>query len=230
MAARVDVAMRFPAPVPKQDNRSSGEGLRAADGPEALFWAASAALASVTVRVLCLVRVITYNPEALLDAVPRIMFERSSQGERLDWPENGGAQATEPPERALSREEAQALRRRQPSISPWRVVAVQAVIGLLCALGAWALGDRAAVWSALYGAAATVLPNALMARGMTRRALNPAAAAAGFMFWEMLKIGVAIAMLVIAARVVPQLSWPVLLVTMVVCMKVNWFALLWRGR
>jgi ATP synthase protein I len=56
------------------------------------------------------------------------------------------------------------------------------------------------------------------------------AAAAGFMFWEMLKIGVAVAMLVIAARVVPDLSWPALLVTMVVCMKVNWLALLWQGR
>ena len=39
-----------------------------------------------------------------------------------------------------------------------------------------------------------------------------------------------VAMLLIAAKVVPQLSWPVLLVTMVVCMKVNWLALLWRGR
>jgi ATP synthase protein I len=46
----------------------------------------------------------------------------------------------------------------------------------------------------------------------------------------MLKIAVAIAMLVIAARVVPQLSWPALLITMVVCMKVNWLALSWRGR
>jgi ATP synthase protein I len=46
----------------------------------------------------------------------------------------------------------------------------------------------------------------------------------------MLKIGVAIAMLVIAAKVVPGLSWPALLVTMVVCIKVNWVALLWRGR
>jgi ATP synthase protein I len=75
-----------------------------------------------------------------------------------------------------------------------------------------------------------VVPNALLARGLTRGAGHPVAAAAGFLFWEMLKIGVAIAMLLIAARVVPQLSWPVLLVTMVVCMKVNWFALLWRGR
>ena len=37
------------------------------------------------------------------------------------------------------------------------------------------------------------------------------ALAAGFLFWEMLKIGAAIAMLVIAARVVPHLSWPALL-------------------
>jgi ATP synthase protein I len=50
------------------------------------------------------------------------------------------------------------------------------------------------------------------------------------MFWEMLKIGVAVAMLVIAARVVRELSWPALLATMVVCMKVNWLALLWQGR
>jgi ATP synthase protein I len=65
---------------------------------------------------------------------------------------------------------------------------------------------------------------------MTRGTGNPVAVAVGFMFWEMLKIAVAIAMLVIAAKVVPNLSWPVLLVTMVVCMKVNWLALLWRRR
>lgn len=158
------------------------------------------------------------------------MTERSSQGERLDWPGGPDGEAGEPPVRRLSREEAEALRQRQPQVSPWRVVAVQAVAGALCALGAWGLAGQAGLWSALYGAAATVVPNALLARGMTRKALNPVAAAAGFMVWEMLKIGVAIAMLVIAARVVPHLSWPVLLLTMVVCMKVNWFALLWRGR
>ena len=51
-----------------------------------------------------------------------------------------------------------------------------------------------------------------------------------FMFWEMVKIGVAVAMLLAAPRVVPDLSWPALLVAMIVCMKVNWLALLWRGR
>ena len=140
-------------------------------------------------------------------------------------------EAQDPPFKTLSREEAQALRASLPQVSPWRVVAAQAVAGLLCTAIAWLVTQRSgAAWSALYGALAVALPGALLARGMTRRAGSAVAAAAGFLFWEMLKIGVAIAMLVIAAKVVPGLSWPVLLLTMVVCMKVNWVALLWRAR
>ena len=133
--------------------------------------------------------------------------------------------------RPWSRQEAEAWRKQNPPSSPWRVVAAQAATGLACAAVVGLLTQRGeAAWSALYGAAAVVLPSALLARGMTRGMRNPLAAAAGFMFWEMLKIGVAIAMLAIAVRVVPNLSWPALLVTMVVCIKVNWVALLWRGR
>ena len=133
--------------------------------------------------------------------------------------------------RVLTAAQAQDLKSRDPSISPWRVVAAQAVAGLVCVAVVWALTQRtSAAWSALYGAAATVIPGALLARGMTRGTKGAVAAAAGFMFWEMLKIGVAVAMLVIAARVVPNLSWPALLVAMVVCIKVNWVALLWRPR
>ena len=131
----------------------------------------------------------------------------------------------------LSAQEAQALRKSLGQVSVWRVVAMQALVGLLCAAVFWFFSQHASVvWSALYGAAAVVLPSGLLARGMTRGTSTPVAAAMGFMFWEMLKIGVAIAMLVIAAKVVPHLSWPALLLTMVVCMKVNWLALLWRGR
>ena len=158
------------------------------------------------------------------------MSERNSEEDApRDWPDSGAA--SKPPTPPLSRDQAQALRASQPSVSPWRVVAAQAGTGLLCAALAVALTQRAGpAWSALYGAAAVVLPSALLARGMTRGTGNAVAAATGFMFWEMLKIGVAIAMLVIAAKVVPDLSWPALLATMVVCMKVNWLALLWRGR
>lgn len=139
--------------------------------------------------------------------------------------------ADEPVFKTLTADEARRVRENLTVVSPWRVVAAQALAGVVCVVLAWLLSRRPEImWSSLYGAAATVLPSALLARGMTRGAGGAVAAAAGFLFWEMLKIGVAVAMLLIAARVVPQLSWPALLLTMVVCMKVNWFALLWRGR
>jgi ATP synthase protein I len=134
-----------------------------------------------------------------------------------------------------TREEAQAWRKNNPPLSPWRVVAVQAAAGLLCGAAVWAFTQRSgAVWSALYGAAAVVVPSALLARGMTRALIDVPGAAAHavfrFMFWEMVKIGVAVAMLAAAPRVVPGLSWPALLVAMVACMKVNWWALSWRRK
>lgn len=138
--------------------------------------------------------------------------------------------ASEAPIKVLTREEAQALRERNPPVSPWRVIAAQAAVGLvIAALIGWFAGSGGALWSALYGAAAVVVPGALLARGVTGHPVrNPGAAVFGFLFWEMVKVGVAVAMLVAAPRVVRDLSWPALLVTMVVCVKVNWFALLWR--
>ena len=137
----------------------------------------------------------------------------------------------EQPVRTLSRAQALSLRQSLTWFSPWRVIAVQALVGMLCAgVAAAVMGSATGFWSALYGAASVVVPNILLARGMTKSTSSAMALASGFMFWEMLKIGAAIAMLVIAAKVVPNLSWPALLAAMVVCMKVNWFALLWRGR
>ena len=127
--------------------------------------------------------------------------------------------------------QAAVWRLQHPRVSPWRVVAAQWAAGLVCAGVAWAVWRNAGVaGSALYGAAVVGIPSALLARGMTRGTRNPVAAAAVFMFWEMLKLGVAVTMLVIASRVVANLSWPAMLATMVVCIKVNWLALLWRGR
>jgi ATP synthase protein I len=141
--------------------------------------------------------------------------------------------SNEPPFRSLTHEEALALRAAYPPLSPWRVVAVQAVAGLVSVALWWGVTRKGAVaWSALYGAAAVVFPSALMARGLARQLArgNPGAAVFGFLLWEAVKVAVAVAMLVAAARVVPDLSWPALLVTMIVCLKVNWLALLWRGR
>ena len=48
--------------------------------------------------------------------------------------------------------------------------------------------------------------------------------------WEMVKIGFSVPMLVLAPKIVQPLSWPALLVALVLCMKVYWLALLWRRR
>ena len=133
----------------------------------------------------------------------------------------------------LSRADAAALRAKEPAVSPWWVVAAQAVVGVVAALIGGLLTWRYAVaGSMLYGAATVVVPGALMARGMTSRlsSVAPGASAVSFMVWEFVKIGVSLAMLVVAGKVVQPLVWPALLIGLVVCMKVYWVALLWRRR
>lgn len=142
----------------------------------------------------------------------------------------------EVPFRQLSADEARRLREQNPSVSPWWVIAGQAVVGLAVALAAWGLTGRQNVgWSAGYGALAVLIPAAVFARGLTGRfaSLNAGAAAMGFMVWEMVKVALSVAMMVVAPRWVPDLSWPALLVGLVVTMKVYWIALAYvpkRGR
>jgi ATP synthase protein I len=95
----------------------------------------------------------------------------------------------------------------------------------------WLISGRvAAVYSALYGALAVIFPAALFARGLTSRvsALNAGAAVFGFFLWEMVKIGLTVAMLFAAPRLVSDLSWPAMLAGLVVTMKVYWVALGFR--
>ncbi len=141
--------------------------------------------------------------------------------------------AQDPPVKALTAEQAQALRAKNPQLSPWRVITVQIVMGGVVAMLAWLISGKPEVmWSALYGAATAVVPGALMARGMTSKlsSVSPGASAASVMVWSMVKIGVSIAMLMLAPKLVQPLSWPALLAALVLCMQVYWFALLWRGR
>jgi len=131
----------------------------------------------------------------------------------------------------LTPAQAQALREKHPQISAWRVVAMQALVGVAVAALAWGLFGRDAGLSALYGAAVIVLPTALLARGVGRMAgAGLVAGAMGFLVWTGVKLLLSLAMLLAAARVVPGLNWPALLVAMAVCLQVNWLALLWRRR
>ncbi len=135
--------------------------------------------------------------------------------------------------RPLTAQEAEAFRRRHPQVSVWAVVASQAAVGAVVASLAWLIsGDAAVAASALYGAAVVVVPAVLMARGATSRnsRLSPLVGAVSFMSWAVVKIGFSVLMLLLAPRILQPLSWPALLVGLVVCMQTYWLALLWRKR
>ncbi len=134
------------------------------------------------------------------------------------------AQDIAPP---LTAKEVRELRQRQPLLSVWRVVVAQFFVGLSVSGVAWWVSGQVAAVSAAYGALAVIVPAALFARGLTSRvsSLNAGAAVFGFFLWEMVKIGLTVALLVAAPRMVSDLSWPAMLVGLVVTMKVYWVAL-----
>ena len=148
---------------------------------------------------------------------------------RESWRDEDEAEAAA--SKPLTRKQAQDLRTRQPSLSPWRVVGAQAALGAVLALIAVLVTERQELaWSVLYGAATVVVPAALMARGMTSKlsSVSPSASVVSFMLWQFVKIGVSVAMLLLAPKLVQDLSWPALLVGLVLCLKVYVLALLWR--
>jgi ATP synthase protein I len=160
-------------------------------------------------------------------------IERNYPPGRWDDDEDEADEGRTPKFKALTREEAQALRARQSPLSPWRVVGLQAGIGAVVALLAVLFtGRQEMAWSVLYGAATVVVPGALMARGMTSplSSMSPGASAVSVLLWASVKIMVSVVMLILAPKLVQPLSWPALLVGLVLCMKVYAVALLWRGR
>lgn len=130
------------------------------------------------------------------------------------WLKNEG-----PPIRPLTREEAQALNARHPALSVWQLLAWQAACGVLVALiwGALTRNPVAAV-SALYGGAVAVIPNAVMARGTIGRSAGRSVG--GLLFWEIVKLGLVGAMLVLAPVWIKPLNWLAMLVALVLCLKV----------
>ena len=131
----------------------------------------------------------------------------------------------------LSAEQARELGRKLQSVSPWKVLSVQAGVGLLVALLAWGLtGRSSAGWSAAYGALTVVLPGALFARGLMSRfsSLNAATASFGFFVWEAAKLAASAGMLFAATRLIADLDWLWLLAGLIVTMKMYWLA--WRPR
>ena len=130
-------------------------------------------------------------------------------------------------------EQAQAWRAQQgKGVTAWAVERMQFFASCLVVGGiALATSRQSYVWSAFYGAMAVVIPNAAMARGISKRqAPNVESAVAALVVWEIVKVIASVFMLMLATRVVENLSWPALLAGLVVTLKVNWLALALGGR
>jgi ATP synthase protein I len=132
----------------------------------------------------------------------------------------------------LTAEQAQALRVQHPVLSPWWIILGQALIGLCLALVAGLWGGAQIALSVGYGVLTVVMPAMLFARGVRGRfaSLNPGSAMIGFFLWELLKLIVTIVMLVLAPKFVVALSWPAMLVGLVLTMKVYWVALVFSPK
>ncbi|MCX8516643.1 MAG: ATP synthase subunit I [Rhodoferax sp.] len=144
-----------------------------------------------------------------------------------------GSQSDEDPVfTPLTAEQAKALRKQHPALSPWWVVLGQLVVGVLVALIAWGVTGQSIIGlSAACGALAVVLPAALFARGITGgltgrfASVNVGSAVLGFFVWELVKILLTVVVMFAAHRLVKGLNWPVMLLGLVLTMKVYWLAL-----
>jgi ATP synthase protein I len=166
-------------------------------------------------------------------AMPRPFLDAVSRGDDRASSRRGyDDEADEPAFAPLTRAQAERFRQQHPTLSPWRVVAAQVVLGAFAAALAGLLAGASGAVSALYGAAVVVVPGAMMARGATSRfsSLSPMISAVSMLAWGFAKIAMSVAMLVLASRIVPGIVWPALLATMALCLQSYWFALLWRGR
>jgi ATP synthase protein I len=164
-------------------------------------------------------------------ALPRPSFDAVTRGDGRATPrpafDDEGDQRVFTP---MTRAEAEVFRRDHPVLSPWLVIAAQVALGGVAVAVAGLFAGVIGAVSAAYGAAIVVVPGALMARGATSRlsSLSPVVSAVSMLWWGFVKMALSLAMLVLAARIVPGVAWPALLASMVLCMLSYWFALIWR--
>jgi len=129
-------------------------------------------------------------------------------------------------------EDVRQWRARQPrQLSAMRVLAWQAAAAVVAVAVAAGVGASVAwVLSLAYGALAVLLPAALMVYRIVRPAGTPAAAVMRMMVWELVKIGLTVGLLLLAPRLVPDLSWVAVLIGLMVALKAHWLAVALTGR
>ncbi len=134
----------------------------------------------------------------------------------------------EPDFKPLTPEQAAAWRQRNPVSSPWRVLGLQLLVGLAVAvLTGVVSGQLRLAASVAWGVVSVVVPGVVFARALARqmRLKQAGAALAALFVWELVKIVLTVALLLVAPKVIAGLSWLALVAGFVVTMKVYWLAM-----
>ncbi len=129
----------------------------------------------------------------------------------------------------LTAEEAFQWRKRNPAASPWQVIRLQGLVAVVFVLALLAGFGRAVGLSAAYGAVAVIFPAMVLARALRKQSLlrDSGAAFMSFVVWEVVKVVLTVALLLLAPKLVPALNWLALVAGFVLTMKVYWLAA-WR--
>ena len=134
----------------------------------------------------------------------------------------------EPDFKPLTPEQAAAWRQRNPVTSPWRVLVLQVLVGgVVAVLTGVVSGQLRLAASVAWGVVSVVVPGVVFARALARqmRRKQAGSALAGLFVWELIKIVLTVALLLVAPRVIAGLSWLALVAGFVVTMKVYWLVI-----
>lgn len=116
-------------------------------------------------------------------------------------------------------------------MSLWLPLGVQLAAGLLVVAGLIAWGVPRLTWvSASWGVLACVLPASLCVAGyqISARMMQEAGKAQAFwglvliLFWELMKLLLSVALLLLAPRLIADVSWVAMLITFIVVVKAYW--------
>jgi ATP synthase protein I len=128
----------------------------------------------------------------------------------------------------LSAEEARVWRQNNPQASPWRVLLLQLGVGALLALLTGLItGQLHLAASSAWGTVAVVIPATVFVRALSRQMQRKHlhSALVGLFVWELVKVVLTVALLLVAPKVIADLSWFALVAGFVVTMKVYWLAM-----
>ena len=130
--------------------------------------------------------------------------------------------------KALTAEEAAAWRLSHPQTSPWHVLFLQIGVGALMVLLTGLLTQEFHLAASVaWGCVSAVIHAVVFIRALSRqmRQIQPKVVLMGLFFWELVKIILTVALLLVAPKVISNLSWLALVAGFVVTIKVYWLAM-----